>query len=194
MRSRSLFFPALIIALLLADPAFAHPDAGAAFSFSAGFGHPLGGLDHLLAMFVVGLLAAQLGGAATWWVPAAFVTTMVGGALLGFVGISAPGVELAIAASIVAIALPVVLVLDLPPIFAMAFVGWFAVFHGQAHAAELPAGAESVPYLAGFALATAAVLMTGVGAGLLCERTGALRTLRVTGGAVALAGLGLLAA
>ena len=41
-----------------------------------GFAHPLGGLDHVLAMVAVGLLAAQLGGRALWFVPAAFVVTM----------------------------------------------------------------------------------------------------------------------
>lgn len=50
---------ASISLLLLALPALAHPDAShGAIShggFSAGFLHPLTGLDHLLAMLAVGI-------------------------------------------------------------------------------------------------------------------------------------------
>ena len=41
---------------LAAAPALAHPDHGAA-SLASGLAHPLGGLDHLLAMLAVGLFA-----------------------------------------------------------------------------------------------------------------------------------------
>src|SRR5206468_2758142 len=44
-----------------------HADAG---GFAHGFMHPLGGLDHVLAMVAVGLYAALLGGRALWLVPA----------------------------------------------------------------------------------------------------------------------------
>ena len=66
------FFPSLALALLIAGPASAHSGAGTVFSFQAGLLHPLGGPDHLLAMFAVGLLAAQLGGRAIWLVPGRF--------------------------------------------------------------------------------------------------------------------------
>ena len=44
--------------------AFAHPGHGTS-GLLAGLGHPLGGLDHLLAMLAVGLWAAQQQGQAT---------------------------------------------------------------------------------------------------------------------------------
>jgi hypothetical protein len=61
----------------MSGSAFAHTGHGAAFGFSSGFLHPFGGLDHVLAMIAVGLLAAQLGGRALWLVPGTFVTVMV---------------------------------------------------------------------------------------------------------------------
>ena len=62
-------------AALMALPAAAlahtgHMEPG---GFMHGFEHPLGGLDHLLAMVAVGLWGAQSGGRALLALPAAFV-------------------------------------------------------------------------------------------------------------------------
>ena len=62
--------------------------------------HPLTGLDHLLAMFAVGLWAAQRGGRAIWFVPLTFVLVMTLGATLGMSGVSIPFVEPGIAISV----------------------------------------------------------------------------------------------
>ncbi len=50
---------------------------------AAGFVHPLTGPDHLLAMYAVGVLSAQVGGRAIWGVPSAFVAAMIAGGLHG---------------------------------------------------------------------------------------------------------------
>jgi urease accessory protein len=50
-------------------------------AFMHGFMHPLSGLDHQLAMILVGIFAYQLGGRALWLVPLTFVSGMaLGGA------------------------------------------------------------------------------------------------------------------
>ena len=188
------FLPSLALALLVAEPSSAHTGAGTAFSIQSGFLHPLGGLDHLLAMFAVGLLAAQLFGHAIWLVPGAFVSMMAAGALVGFAGIGIPGVEFGIVISIVAIALPVAFALGMPTAPATAYVGFFAILHGYAHGAELPAGADAAPYVAGFALATILIHGAGVGFGLACGRLAARPrgyALRIAGGVVAIAGIGI---
>src|SRR5690606_20823307 len=64
-----------------------------------GFLHPLGGLDHILAMVAVGVFAFVLGGRALWLVPFTFVLTMAIGFGLGLAGLHLPFVELMIAAS-----------------------------------------------------------------------------------------------
>jgi urease accessory protein len=51
----------------------AHPALGDASGFVHGFMHPLSGLDHQLAMVMVGLFAYQLGGRALWLVPLTFL-------------------------------------------------------------------------------------------------------------------------
>jgi urease accessory protein len=188
------FFSSLALALMIAGPASAHSGAGTVFSFQSGFLHPLGGLDHLLAMFAVGLLAAQVGGRAVWLVPGAFVTMMVAGALAGISGAEIPGIEFAIAVSIAAIALPVAFALGMPAALAMAYVGFFAIFHGYAHGAESPLAAEATPFIAGFALATACIHTAGIGAGLFFGRASAGQrsfALRLTAGLVAIAGIGV---
>jgi urease accessory protein len=180
--------------LTLAAPAYAHTGVHLHFSFESGFLHPLTGLDHLLAMFAVGLLAAQLGGRAIWLVPGAFVMMMILGALLGFSGVAIPGVELIILLSVIAIALPVAFALGMPAPAAMAYVAVFAFFHGVAHGAELPSDGQALPYVAGFAFATALLHAAGIAVGLACGRAAAGRgalALRAAGGLVVLAGLSL---
>ena len=78
----------LATAALLLTPAlaFAHPGHGDN-GLVAGISHPLGGIDHLLAMVAVGLWAAQQKGNARWALPCAFVGTMLIGGLLGFEGL-----------------------------------------------------------------------------------------------------------
>ena len=57
------------LALLLVPAiAFAHPGHDES-GLVAGISHPLGGIDHLLAMIAVGLWAAQQKGAARWALP-----------------------------------------------------------------------------------------------------------------------------
>ncbi|EOQ81860.1 hypothetical protein K652_03053 [Pseudomonas aeruginosa VRFPA02] len=115
--------PKLLAALaLLAAPAlaFAHPGHGE-HGLVAGLAHPLTGLDHLLAMFAVGLWAAQQQGAARLALPCTFVGTMLVGGLLGFEGLQLPFMETGIAASVLALGLCVAL----------------AVRPGRRHAAQL---------------------------------------------------------
>jgi urease accessory protein len=192
MRSKPAFF-ALALATV-AGPAYAHTGSHAVFSFESGFFHPLGGLDHLLAMFAVGLLAVQVGGRALWLVPGAFVAMMIGGALVGLTGAEIPSIELGILLSVIAIALPVSLALEIPVAAAMAFAGFFALFHGFAHGAELPAEGEVAPYIAGFAIATALIHAASMAIGLTCGKISlgqGAYALRVAGGIVVLAGIGI---
>src|SRR3954449_12295199 len=58
---------------LVPTAALAHPGIGEMHGFTHGFAHPLGGLDHMLAMVTVGIFAWQLGGRALWLGAAPFV-------------------------------------------------------------------------------------------------------------------------
>lgn len=188
-----------LTALLALSPslAFAHPGHGEAVGFAHGFMHPIGGLDHVLAMVAVGIFAANLGGRALWAVPATFVALMAVGGVLGMSGVEVPFVEIGIAASVIVLGAVVALrATNWPLGAAMAMVGAFAVFHGFAHGAEMPADASGLAYAAGFMAATAALHAVGVGAGLAIGGIGRAHAPRLTealGALVAVAGLGLLA-
>src|SRR5258707_488675 len=84
---------------LVPTAALAHTGIGDGHGFVHGFAHPLGGLDHVLAMVTVGIFAWQLGGRALWLVPATFVLAMAAGGALGMANVPVPFVELGIAAS-----------------------------------------------------------------------------------------------
>jgi urease accessory protein len=76
----------------------------------------------------------------------------------------------------------------------MVVVGFFALFHGYAHGAELPDGITGLSFALGFLLATALLHGTGVGLGLLMQRqASSCRLIQAGGGAMALVGIAVLA-
>ncbi|MFG1266956.1 HupE/UreJ family protein [Xanthobacter sp. DSM 14520] len=179
---------------VLPQLAFAHTGVGAVHGFDAGFAHPMGGLDHLLAMVTVGVFAFQLGGRALWAVPLSFVALMAVGGALGVGGIDLPFVELGIALSVVVLGAVVALGLKAPLALAMGLAGFFALFHGHAHGTEMPMDASGLTYGLGFISATALLHVAGLGLGMAIGRLGethGTRYVRGAGAAVALAGLGL---
>ncbi len=176
--------------------AMAHTGIGATHGFAHGFVHPMVGLDHILAMVAVGLYAAFLGGRALWLVPLSFVAMMAVGGALGIAGVQVPLVEAGIGASVVVLGLAVALRWTLPTAAAMGLVGFFAIFHGHAHGAEMPAAASGLTYALGFILATALLHGAGIGLGQATSRLGTARARLATGaggGLMAVAGVGLLA-
>lgn len=195
---RADFLRVVLVALAAgaALPAAAHTLGAEAAGFAAGLAHPIGGLDHLLAMLTVGLWAAQTGGRALWAVPLAFMAAMVAGGGLGFAGFDLPGVEFGILASLIGLGSLVALRVEAPPAAAMAVVAAFALFHGHAHGAEMPAAASPALYAAGFLLATAILHGAGIALRLVAGRALAVqgdRVVRAAGLAVAASGAMLLA-
>ncbi|TWG86747.1 urease accessory protein [Cupriavidus gilardii J11] len=197
--------------------AYAHPGHDVetvSASLWSGLLHPLTGMDHLLAMVAVGVWSALAvaGSASTplsrerergrgrgdaLRLPLTFVILMLIGAALGLSGITLPAVEPMIAASLLVVGLLVALRARLPMMAGMALVGGFAVFHGYAHGAELPATAQALPaviaYVGGFAAATMALHLAGIAAGSALRRH-APWLARAAGAGVALYGVGLMMA
>jgi urease accessory protein len=128
----------------------------------AGLAHPFLGLDHLLAMVAVGIWAVQTGGRSLLGLPAAFVTFMAVGAMLGAAGVSLPQVEGMIAFSVLALGCAVGLAARLAWYWAILLVAAFALFHGHAHGVDMPAFATPWRYFIGFAVATASLHALGV--------------------------------
>lgn len=193
-----IFMRALLALLLIAVPtaAFAHTGHGDTSGFLHGFMHPVGGIDHILAMVAVGVFAYVLGGKALWLVPLSFVAMMAVGFLLGLGQIDVPFVELGIALSSVVIGGAAALGRPMPVVAASALVGVFAIFHGHAHGAEMPVDASGFEYAAGFIVATALLHAAGIGAAMgvtrLVSKYGK-TVAQVAGGVFALGGIGVLA-
>ena len=189
---------ALLALLLIAVPtaALAHTGHGDTSGIFHGFIHPIGGLDHVLAMVAVGVFAYVLGGKALWLVPLSFVGMMTMGFLLGVGKVDVPFVELGIALSSIVIGGVAALGRPMPVVGAMALVGGFAVFHGHAHGVEMPVDAAGLEFAAGFIVATALLHAVGIGAALgvakLVGKYGRVAA-QVAGGVFALGGVGVLA-
>ncbi len=160
--------------------------------FATGLGHPLTGLDHVLAMVAVGLWAAQSGGRALWLVPLTFVLTMAAGGALGFMGIQLPMVESGIAGSVLTLGVLVALASRLSLAVSMALVGLFAIFHGYAHGAEMAVESSALWFSLGFMLATAILHGAGIGIALAARQGMNARLVRVGGVAIAAGGVLLL--
>jgi urease accessory protein len=146
----------------VALPAGAHTGQPA-HGLSSGLVHPLLGVDHLLAMVTVGVLAVILGRPLA--VPAAFLATMVAGGVIGMAGLASPGGEVAVALTVVALGAALIAGRAVRPELAIGLVALAGLVHGHAHGAEVPAAAHPAVYVAGFVLATAALHFTGVAAG-----------------------------
>lgn len=194
--SKKLLGLSAVFMLTAVSGAEAHVGAGAVSGTLAGFVHPIGGLDHVLAMIAVGVLAAQQGARSLWLVPLTFVAMMLVGGALGFAGIAVPFVEQGIVGSIIILGLAVAWGRALSAPLAMAMVGIFAVFHGHAHGTEMPIDVSGALYALGFASATAVLHLAGIGSAFSlqkCATQVAAVLVRTSGGAIATLGMMMLA-
>jgi urease accessory protein len=174
--------------------ALAHPGHDGAGGLVHGFVHPVTGIDHVLAMIAVGVLAALYGGRALWLVPMSFLFAMAAAGAIGMAGIPVQIVEAGIGLSIVVLGLMIAFQIKPPTLVAMVVVGFFALFHGYAHGSEMPNGPAGLSFAAGFLIATALLLSAGEGLGLLLQRrTLSRRLIQASGGAMALVGIAVLA-
>ena len=180
----------ILLAMLLPSAAIAHPGHFGGSPFLQGLGHPVGGLDHVLAMVAVGLWASVTGGRAVWAMPVTFVLAMLAGGALGMAGVPMPGVEPMILTSIVLLGVAAALALQPPMALALAGIAWFGMAHGHAHGAEGPAAGMAV-YAAGFALATLGLHLAGLALGWALVKLQQRLFARAVGGAVGLGGLAL---
>jgi urease accessory protein len=182
--------PAVAVLAVLPLRAFAHAEGGAAGAgFLTGFLHPLGGIDHVLAMLAVGMWGAQLGRPAIWVLPVAFPQMMALGGVAGILGLPLPAIEIGVTLSVITLG-SMIAFDQRPPLWAASLlVGFFAVFHGYAHGAELPGQTGALAYSAGFVSATGLIHLTGIGIGFVTRLPHGTRLLRAGGSVIAGAGL-----
>ena len=153
-----------IFALFLFLPSFAHAHSMAftAIDWNSGFLHPLQGFDHVVAMLAVGFWAAQLRGVAMWVLPLTFVSVMAIGGLLGTSGISLDYAETLILISGFVLSILAVKNVQFNLKISALIVGFFALFHGFAHGAEIADSADFLSYSFGFIAATSLLHFAGI--------------------------------
>ena len=189
--NRSVFLRTIVVVLGVLLPTFAHAHVGLgeAGGFLHGLTHPASGLDHVLAMLAVGLWAAQTGGRSIWAVPSTFVGVMALGGALPVLGISLPFVEQGIVLSVLLLGVLIAASVRLPLWLGSGMVGLFALWHGHAHGAEMPALASGIGYALGFMLATALLHVIGIAFGLGMQRWAREHVIRAAGASIALCGM-----
>jgi urease accessory protein len=181
----------MVATVAFVSSAFAHTGVGQATTFASGVAHPLHGADHIITMLAVGLWAVLAGGRAIWVWPTAFVATMLAGFAAATLGLHVPFVEPAILSSVIILGVLVALSVKAPIWLGAVIIGLFAFFHGHVHGTEALA-AGLIPYAAGFAVATAALHVAGIGLGLSAERSLGKLAIPTIGGAAALVGIALI--
>jgi urease accessory protein len=146
--------------LCLPLAAVAHTGHGG-HGFGDGFAHPFLGLDHLVAMLVVGIWSA-LHGQRIWLAPLSFIALLALGTVAGQNGFSLPHTEPLVAISVLVLGLMLVKPLKLGQLGSVGVIAAFAFCHGLAHGNALEAGAtvlsgmvlgSLVLHLAGMAIA-----------------------------------------
>ena len=177
------------VLLLFPGMAMAHTGVGETTGFLHGLSHPITGVDHLIAMVAVGLWAAQMGGRALWIVPSVFVGVMFLGGIAGITGMAIPFMEGGILVSLLVLGVLLAGAFKFPLLVSSSIVGFFALFHGLAHGAEMPASLGAVSYCIGFIFSTALLHVVGIVSGLTLRRLNLGMLSRYAGGAVALSGI-----
>lgn len=186
---------ATLLATGIPSLAMAHTGTGHVDGLLQGFAHALGGLDHLLAMTAVGLLAGRLGGPSLWHLPVAFVAMTALGMLAGITGMALPFVETAITTSLVIFGLLLVAPRSGTLVTAL-IVGLSGLFHGHAHGNEAATTINGIAYAGGLLTVTALLHACGAIAALTLLRLHRVQgnaALQISGGLIAGAGLGLFA-
>jgi urease accessory protein len=162
---------AVCAALVMPTLASAHT-GNAAAGFLDGLLHPVFGVDHFLAMLSVGIVSAQLGGRRIYEVPALFVLSMIGGAIVGIYGAQWPFTEAGIALSVITLGAAIALARKSSnSVLIMVVVAFFGSLHGHAHGLEMPGSVDPVYYAGGFVVSTATIHVVGVLIGhVLCAK------------------------
>ena len=183
---------------MAATPALAHTDVLSTSSLSAGLLHPFLGLDHILAMIAVGLLASQKGGKSSFALPLLFVLMMLIGGIFGLSAFTVPFMEQGILGSVIILGAIIAAGHRIPVSVAGLLVGFFALFHGFSHGTEMPVGSSVLVYGAGFATATLLLhisgFLTGRTVSVLASEKVVSNAYRIAGFSLAFIGFGLAAA
>lgn len=150
----------LLALLALSAMAFGHTTTLESGGFGSGFLHPVSGLDHILAMVGVGILAYASAKKGTALL-VAFMGAMVVSAALGFSGVEFAYTEEGILLSIAVVFTLIGFAKKISYGVMVSIVAFFGMFHGFAHGAEFQSG-SFLSYMAGFSTSTLLLHISGI--------------------------------
>jgi len=145
--------------------AFGHTSTLESGGFVSGFLHPISGLDHILAMIGVGLVAF-FAVSRGYMALVAFMSAMVLAAIAGYNGFSMFSVEEGILLSIAVVFGLIGFANRLSINTIIAIVAFFGMFHGFAHGSEFTTG-NFITYIFGFSTSTLILHITGITLGYI---------------------------
>ncbi|NJN59682.1 MAG: HupE/UreJ family protein [Leptolyngbyaceae cyanobacterium SL_5_9] len=183
--------------LAAALPALAHHPSGGETptnfieGFLSGLGHPVIGLDHLVFVVAIGLIAAKQSKGI--FVVLAFLLSAMLGTSLHLASVNLPGSELVIAGSVVAFGAMLLFEKSLNGLMVIGLGAIAGLFHGYAYG-EAIIGAEMTPilaYLAGFTLIQLGIAAVAqqIGRAILQTKSGQPAAIRFSGLAICAVGL-----
>jgi urease accessory protein len=176
--------PTLAIAICLTSVpslVLAHTGHSETAGFIAGFSHPFSGLDHILTMLFVGVLAAMIGARTIWAAPVTFLIAMAAGGITGMSEITLPLLEMGLFASVLVTGAMLFRRLRPPITIVLPIIGAAGFVHGFAHGSEMPANSEGLLFASGFLSATTALIVVGIVTARLLNAVAASRSKPVVG-------------
>jgi urease accessory protein len=187
-----------LIALIAADPAFAHHVMGGrqATTFGegllSGLGHPVIGLDHFAAVVAIGCLAAAHRAGPVLVV--GYIGAMMLGVALHLAGATVPASELLVALTVLALGFVLLTDRGLSPTAALTAFALVGLIHGYA-LGESIYGAERTPlvaYLIGLAVIQSVISLGAMLVARAVIRRADVVTLRLIGAGIAGIGLAII--
>ncbi len=163
----------LILMTLIGFPltAMAHP-GHEAVGFMSGFLHPLTGLDHLLVMLAIGFWAARAPTQNRLRIPVLFISFLLVGLTMGAFLSPSNMVEVAIAVSVLAMGIVLLLSAKIHLIWQVMLTSIFGLMHGFVHGQELILASHGLMAIVGLTLTTSLLLAVGFMLGKQKERLG----------------------
>lgn len=154
-----------LLAAMMTPAALAHTGGHGAsagpYGLWAGLAHPFTGLDHLLAMVALGMLAAVVPHGGGRILLGSLVG--LGAGILGAAWLPEVSVEVLLGLSVAGLGALLASGSRMPSLVGAASGGVFAAVHGYVHALEMPVGGMMALYGAGLTLGSLVLLALGYG-------------------------------
>lgn len=151
-----------ISAILSPENLLAHGSHGT--GFMAGFTHPIFGMDHLLAVFGIGVFGFSILKEKQWIPSFTFIIAMLIGGILGMETEAFSITEPIIMLSVIIVGILIAYEVSLSSLLTGLLFAFIGFFHGHAHGTEMPKDSNVPLFVLGFIVA--AILIAALGWGI----------------------------